>query len=73
MASGPAAWCTGLPRGCDVTLRPRGRATGGPRDAQVAHRAQTHGRRPLVSTPVHADARVGRHVARGSADGGPMG
>ena len=26
---------------------------GGPREAQVAHRARTHGRRPRVSTRVH--------------------
>ena len=49
----------GPPRGCDAALRPRGRATGGPREAQVAHRARTRGRRPHVSTRVHADARVG--------------
>ena len=63
----------GPPRGCDVALRPRGRAAGGPHEAHVAHWTRTCGRRPRVSTCVHADARVGRHVAGGSADGGPMG
>ena len=33
----------GPARGCDVALRPRGRATVGPREAQVA---LTRGRRP---------------------------
>ena len=50
-------------RGCDAALRPRGKAMGGQREAQVAHRAQTRGRRPRVSTWVHADACEGRHVA----------
>ena len=27
-------WCTSPPRGCDVALRPRGRATGGSHGAQ---------------------------------------
>ena len=45
-----------------MALRPRGRAAGGPREAHVAHKARTCGRRPRMST-VHADARVGRHVA----------
>ena len=53
------------PRGCDAALRPRGRAAGGPHEAQEAHRAQTRGRRPRVSTRVHVGARVGRHVAEG--------
>ena len=51
--AGPAGelmWCAGPLRGCDVALRPRGRATGGPRKAQVAHRARTRGRRPRMST-----------------------
>ena len=43
-------WHARPPRGCDVALRPRGRATGGPRGAQVAHRARTRGRRPRGST-----------------------
>ena len=49
----------GQPCGCDVALRPHGRATGGSRKAQVAHRARTRGRRPRVSARVHADAREG--------------
>ena len=64
-------WRAGPPCGCDAALRPRGRAAGGPREAQVAHRTLTRGRRPRVSTWVHGDARVGSHVARGSAYGGP--
>ena len=55
----------GPPRGCDAALRPRGRAAGGPREAQAAHRARTRGRRPHVSTQIHADARAGRHVSMG--------
>ena len=43
-------WRAGPPRGCDVALRSRGRAAGGPREAQVAHRARTRGKRPRVST-----------------------
>ena len=56
-----------------MALRPRGRAAGGLREAQVAHRAQTRGRRSCVSTWVHVDAREGRHVAKGLAVGGPTG
>ena len=56
-------------RGCDVALRPRGRATVGPRGAQVA--LTSRGRRP--SGRVHVGARVGRHVAGGFASGGPTG
>ena len=63
----------GPPRGCDATLRPRGRAAGGPREEQVAHRARTRGSRPSGSTRVHADARVGCHMAGGLAFGGPTG
>ena len=66
-------WRVGPPRGCDAALRPRGRAAGGPREAQVAHKARTRGRRPHGSTRVHADACEGRHVARGSASEGPTG
>ena len=52
-------WHAGPPHGCDVALRPRGRAAGGPREAHEAHRARTCGRRPRVSpwstqTPVRA-------------------
>ena len=62
-------WHAGPARGCDVALRPRGRATAGPREAQVA---LTRGRRPRGR--VHADAREGRHVAcEGFAYGGPTG
>ena len=60
MASG-ARWRTDVARRCDAALRPRGRAAGGPREAQEAHKSRTHGRRPRV----HADARVGCHVAGG--------
>ena len=42
-----------------TALRPYGRATGGPREAQVAHRARTRGKRPRVSTQFHCDAREG--------------
>ena len=69
--SGTLTWRAGPPRGCDASLRSRGRATVGPREAQVEHRAQTRGRRPLVSTRVHADARVGHHVAGGWQVKGP--
>ena len=58
-------WHAGSPRGCDAALRPPGRAASGPREAQVAHRARTRGRRPRVSTGVHANACVGHHVAGG--------
>ena len=51
----------GPQHGCDVALRPRGRAAHGPREAQVT---RTCGRRPRGSTRVHADTREGRHVAR---------
>ena len=58
-------WRAGPPHGCDTALRPRGKAAGRPREAQVVHRARTRGRRPRVSTRVHADACVGCHMARG--------
>ena len=61
--AGTLTWHAGPPRGCDAALRPHGRAAGGPREAQETHRARTRGRRPRVSTRVHADAREGRHVA----------
>ena len=51
-------WRTGLARGCDTTLRPRGRAADGPHEAQEAR----------VATRVHADAREGRHMASGEVD-----
>ena len=62
---GELTWCAGPARGCDVALKPHGRVASGPREAQAAHRTQTRGRRPHMSTQVHADARVGRHVAMG--------
>ena len=43
-------WHAGPPRGCDAALRPCGIAVGGPREAEVAHRARTRGRRPRLST-----------------------
>ena len=57
-------------RECDVTLRPRGRAAGGPHEAHVALRARTHGRRPRVSTwaPMW-----GATWQMGSASEGPTG
>ena len=48
-----------------MALRPRGRAAGGPRKAQVAHRERTRGRRRRVSTrtPVWgATWQVGRQM-----------
>ena len=70
---GELTWCTGPPRRRDLALRPSGKAAGGPREAQEAHKARTRGRRPRVSTQVHADAREGRHVAGGSVGEGPTG
>ena len=66
-------WRAGPPHGCDAALRPRGKAAGGPHEVQVAHRAWTCGKRPHVSSRVHADACEGHHVAGGSAGEGPMG
>ena len=64
---GELTWHVGPARGCDVALRPRGRATAGPREAQVA---LTRGRRPRGR--VHADAQEGCHVAQeGSHKEGP--
>ena len=45
-----ARWRADVARGCNAALRPRGRAAGGPREAQEAHKARTRGRRPCVST-----------------------
>ena len=56
---GELTWHAGPARGCDVALRPRGRATVGPREAQVA---LTRGRRPRGW--VQADAQEGRHVGQ---------
>ena len=47
---GELTWRAGPARGCDVALRPRGRATAGPREALVA---LTRGRRSRGR--VHAD------------------
>ena len=71
--SGELTWGAGPAHGCDVALRPRGRPTAGPREAQVA---LTRGRRPRRR--VHAGACEGRHVACGGggagyAYGGPTG
>ena len=48
----------GSARGCNMALRPQGRATAGPREAHVV---LTRGRRP--HRWVHVGARVGRHMA----------
>ena len=61
-------WRARPPRGCDAALRPRGKAAGGPREAWVAHKAWTCGRRPRVSTGprgcpcVAPRGREGRHL-----------
>ena len=39
-------WRAGPPHGCNATVRPRGRAVGGPRGAQEAHSARPRGRGP---------------------------
>ena len=70
MASG-AWWRADVAPGTTARVRCGAEAMwqswGGPREAQVAHKARTRGRRPRVSTQVHADVRVG------SAFGGPTG
>ena len=71
--SGELMWRAGPPRGCDAALRPRGRATGGPREAQAAHRARTHGRRPRVSTCPRGRPYGAPRGRKGSAYGGPTG
>ena len=62
VASG-ARWHADVAPGTTARVRRGAEATwqswGGPREAR------TRGRRPRVSTQVHADARVGRHVAMG--------
>ena len=77
--AGPAdelTWRAGSPRGCDVALRPRSRATSGTCEGQVAHRARTHGKghacpRGFTRTPVRRHvARGGRRV-KGPRDSGP--
>ena len=62
-------WHVGPPRGCDATLRPRGRAAGGPREGrwrtECGHMAGSHvGPR---------GRREGRHVAGGLVGEGPTG
>ena len=47
--AGALTWHARPPCGCDVALRPCGRAKGGPREAREAHRARTRGKRPRVS------------------------
>ena len=66
-------WRARPPRWCDAALRPRGRATGGPREAQEAHKAQTRGRRPRVSTSPRGRPCGAPRGMRGSAYGGPTG
>ena len=63
----------GPPRGCDTTLRPCGRAAGGPREAQVAHRARTRGKRPRGSTwtPVRGATWLGGRQVKGPRVSGP--
>ena len=66
-------WHAGPPRGCDAALRPRGKAAGGLRGAQEAHRARTRGRRPRLSTRTSvwgATWQGGRQV-KGPWDSGP--
>ena len=72
-SAGELTWRAGPPHGCDAALRSRGRATSGPREAQVAHRARTRGRRPHVSTRVHADAHEGATWPEGMASEAPTG
>ena len=50
------------PRGCDAALRPRGRAVGGPCEAQVAHRTRTRGRRPRERPCGAPRGKGGRHM-----------
>ena len=60
-------WRSGPQHGCDVALRPRGRAAHGPREAQVA---QTRGRRPRGSMRMLVR---GATWQGGLAVGGPTG
>ena len=66
MASGPR-WRADVERGTSAWMR-RGRATAGPREAQLA---LTRGRRPRGR--VHVGIRVGHHVAGRAGSGGPTG
>ena len=71
---GELTWHAGPPRRCDVALRPRGRVVGGLREAQVAHRARTRGRRPRVSTwtPVWGATWQWRRQLEGPRVTGPL-
>ena len=68
MVSGPR-WRADVARRTTARMRRGTEATWQgrrwPHEAQAAHTARTRGRRPRVSTQVHADARVGLHVAMG--------
>ena len=64
-------WRAGPPRRCNAALRPRSRAVGGPREAQVAHKARTCGKRPCVSTGPRRRPCGAPRGRRGSAFGGP--
>ena len=66
-------WSAGPLRGYDVALRQRGRAAGGPREAHVAHRARTRGRRPRLSmqTPVWGATWQGGRLMEGPRLSGP--
>ena len=70
---GALTWRAGPPRACDAALRPRGKATGGPREAQEAHRARTRGRRPRVSTGPRGRPCGAQRGRRGLTYGGPTG
>ena len=72
MASG-AKRQADVARRCDAALWPRCKATGGPREAQVAHRARTRGRRPDVSRGPRGRSCGAPRGRRGSAYGGPTG
>ena len=43
-SAGELTWRARPPHGCDMALRPRGRAAGGPHEVHVVHRARTRGR-----------------------------
>ena len=56
-----------------MAMRPRGRAAGGPREAHVAHRARTRGRRPRVSMRSTRTPVWGATWQERSTVGGPTG